>query len=387
MDFTLHESILIIVSVLVTAGCFNVALYFGYHRKLAYLFFAFYCFFHCFKIYLKTYPNEEVLFALLNLTAFDLVYLSVLLGMISLSTFLAYRFDQPHKKWFILFYSLVSLGFFFFVEELNYIFFSIAVAIVQTVFALRSNKNAGLIFIGLLGFALCEALGLAGVLNWGYFVGVIFLIFCMVLSSSIELAAQNKEYQNALLRASRLENQLLKTTIQPHFILNSLTSLQELIEQDPKKASNFVQDLSKEFELFAKISDQNLISVTDEIELISAYIGIMSIRKSIVFELKTENLSETDEIPPGVFLTLVENGISHGYENRKKGTFSISKREKGNSKIYAVSNDGDVCEAPQKQGVGLNYVLARLKETYGENFKFETSAASSGWQSTITVWH
>ncbi len=386
MDFTLHESILIIVSILITSGCFNVALYFGYHKKLAYLFFAFYCFFHCFKIYLKTYPDDKVLFPLLNLTAFDLVYLSVLMGMISLSTFLAYRFEQPHKKIFISAYIVISLFFFFFIEELNYIFFSIGVALVQTIYALAIKKNAWLIFIGLLGFAICEGLGLVGVLNWGYFVGVIFLIFCMVLSSGIELAVQNKEYQNALLRSTRLENQLLKTTIQPHFILNSLTSLQELIEHNPIKASAFVQDLSKEFEFFAKISDRNLIPVMDEVELISSYMGIMSVRKSMEFELQTENLAESDEIPPGVFLTLVENGMSHGYENRTKGIFKISKQEDGNSKIYFILNDGDVEDKPKKTGMGLNYVVARLKESYGKNFQFESFAVPSGWQSKITIW-
>ncbi len=386
MNFTLNESILVIVSILVTSGCFNVALYFGYHRKLAYLFFAFYCFFHCFKIYLKTYQDNEILIPLFSLTAFELVYLSVLMGMISLSAFLALRFEQPHKSLLIPVYIMVSLCFFFFIEELHYIFFSLGIAMIQSIYALRANKNAMLILVGLVGFAICEGLALAGVLNWGYFVGVIFLILCMVLSSSIELAAQNKEYQNALLRSARLENQLLKTTIQPHFILNSLTSLQELIEHDPQKASNFVHDLSKEFELFAKISDRNLIPVMDEIALINSYIGIMSVRKSVRFELKTENLSDSDDIPPGVFLTLIENGISHGYENRTKGTFRISKFENGNSIVYRVSNDGDVSGEFNNSGIGLNYVLARLKESYGENFKFESSAVSFGWQSTINIW-
>ncbi len=386
MEFTLQESILVIVSVLSTAGCFNVGLYFGYHRKPAYLFFAFYCFFHCFKIYLKTYPDERILFAPLPLSAFDFVYLSVIMGMLSLSIFLAYRFDQPYKKWFVLSYALISLGCFFFVAELHYIFASIGIAIVQALFALKHKKHARLIFIGLLGFAFCEGLGLAGVLNWGYFVGVIVLIFCMMLSSSMELAKQNKEYQNALLRSSRLENQLLKTTIQPHFILNSLTSLQELIERDPQKASIFVQDLSTEFRLFGKISDKKLISVMDEIALISSYIGIMSVRKSIDFQLKTKNLSEWDEVPPGIFLTLVENGISHGYENRTSGTFLIAKKVTGNAKVYTISNDGEVGAEPEERGMGLSYVMARLKESYGTSFEFESSATTAGWLSTITVW-
>jgi len=386
MDFTLHESILVIVSVLLTAACFNIALFFGYNKKSPYLFFAFYCIFHCFKIYLKTYPDEEILVPLLNLNAYQLVYLSVIFGMLSLSTFLAYHFSLPYTTWFLGIYVVVSFFFFFFIEELDYIVFSLIVAITQTIFSSVQNKNALLILLGLLGFAFCVGLGFRDMLNWGYFVGVIFLIFCMALSSSIELAAQNREYQEALLRSSRLENQLLKTTIQPHFILNSLTSLQELIESDPAKASHFVQDLSKEFKLFAKISDQDLIPVSDEIELVASYLKIMSIRKSTAFKLNIANLSEDDDIPPGVFLTLIENGITHGYENRKEGLFSISKAKEGEAKVYSITNDGEVNQSAEQMGMGHNYVIARLRETYGNKFKFESFANDNGWLSKITVW-
>lgn len=386
IDFTLHESILVIVSVLVTTACFNIAFYFGYGKKLAYLFFAFYCLFHCFKIYLKTYPNEQTLIPFLNLNAYQLVYLSVILGMLSLSIFLAHYFSAPHKIWFILSYLIISVFFFFYVDELEFIKFSLLVAIAQSLYATVKTKKGYFILLGLLGFAFCVWLGWQQLLTQGYFTGAIFLILCMVLSSSIELAKQNREYQETRVRASRLENQLLKTTIQPHFILNSLTSLQELIEQEPERASRFIQELSKVFELFAKISHQKLIPIHDEISLISSYLDIMSARKDVTFRLRTENLSESDDIPPGVFLTVIENGITHGYENKKVGVFTVSKDQQGTTTTYTISNDGNSQGSEEISGTGFNYIISRLQESYQDKFQFESNATENGWISKIMVW-
>ncbi len=386
MDFVLENSVLVIVSILLTAACFNVALYFGYGKKLAYLFFAFYCVFHCFKIYLKSYPQDQVLVSSLGLNAYQLIYLSVILGMLSLSTFLAHYFRQAQKKWFIGIYVAVAIFFFVFIEELVFIKLSLAVALGQVLYASFQVKNTLFIFLGVLGFILCVSLGGLGLLSYGYFVGVIVLIFSMVLASSIELARQNKEYQNALLRATSLENQLLKTTIQPHFILNSLTSLQELIETDAKKASGFVFDLSRVFELFSKISNQKLIPIHQELELVSSYLDIMSQRKNMEFELKLENIQEEDTIPPGVLLTLVENGITHGYENRTEGVFQISKESNGPSQSYTVVNDGNTLMNIEKQGTGHKYVIARLQESYDDRFAFESHPSPMGWTSKITIW-
>ncbi len=386
MDLSLQESVLVIVSVLLTATAFNVALYFGYGKKVAYLFFAFYCLFHCFKIYLKTYPEEQELIPFLSLNGYELVYISVILGMLSLSVFLAYYFTIPYRRQFVAFYLASAVLYFFFLHELEFIKFSLIIALAQSIYVVVKYSKGYLVLLGILGFAFCVWLGWQGALNYGYFVGAIFLILCMVLSSSIELARQNREYNETIIRASRLENQLLKSTIQPHFIMNSLTSLQELIEQEPSKASKFVLELSRVFELFAKISDRKLIPINDELDLISAYLEIMGVRKNISFQLERIDLTEDDAIPPGVLLTLVENGLTHGYEDREEGRFSIARKEDDSTLTYSVFNDGKASSGASNNGTGINYVISRLKESYADRFDFQSYPDSNGWLSTITLW-
>ena len=68
------------------------------------------------------------------------------------------------------------------------------------------------------------------------------------------------------------------------------------------------------------------------------------------------------------------------------GLFSISKQKEGEAKVYSITNDGEVNQHDEQMGMGHNYVIARLRETYGNKFKFESFAMDNGWLSKITVW-
>lgn len=385
MTFNPHESLLIIISVLGTTFCFNLVLYFGYHKRVAYLFFAFYCLFHIFKIYLKTFPEGEKLVPFVPLTTSDFIYLSVLLGMVSLNTFLLYHFALSYKRYMVILLLGMSAVSFFILEENTYILMSLGVAFLQTLWAWKKNREVGIVLCGVTGFSLCVILRVTGYMPYGYFIGIIFFIFCMFLSTGIELARQQKEHKQVLLRSFRLENQLLKKSIQPHFLFNSLTSLQELVETDPVKAGIFLEDLSGEFELFSTISHKKQIPVKDELKLVRHYLSIMAVRKNAVFNLNTENLDEEENIPPGVFLTLVENGITHGYENRGTGNFTISEKKDKNSRQYTIFNDGAGNGAVSDRGMGIPYVVSRLEESYGKKFDFSSFPCRGGWMAVIKI--
>ncbi|WP_421801327.1 sensor histidine kinase [Flagellimonas sp.] len=387
-DVSLHDGLQNILSILITAGCFNLALYFGYNRKLSYLFFALYCFLHCFKVYLKTFPPEANIIGILPFNTLDYIYMTVILGMFFLISFLSYHFAVQKKKEVLFIFIVFSIVSFFLISELVYIWLSILGCLIIILHNRKIDRKALFFLFGLSGLALCTYLGVEEILDYGYFAGMIFFIFWMVLASAFELSEQNKKYELTLLRSSRLENQLLKKNIQPHFILNSLTNLQELIEVNPNRASEFVQHLSNEFRLFAKISDRKLITLKDEIQLVKSFLAIMSIRKNLNYTLKLENLDLDDLIPPGVILTVMENGITHGYNNGGEAYFKITGT-KGNGYVqYTVYNDGTApSELDMKEeGMGLQYVRSRMQESYSNKFFFRSMPLPEGWQTTLKIY-
>ncbi len=383
-SWDIHDIFLVLTSVFITAALFNVVLYFGYQRKVAYLFFAGFCGFHVFKVWLKTFPPDQVLIASLDATAFDLIYWSVIFGLVSLNIFLAYYLDLHFKRLLSMAVTILSALAFFTIEEPTYIFSGLGVAIAQTCWAIRKDQSGYTLLFGLSLALLLSIAGFSGYVPFGYFMGTIILILLMMMATGVKLSRQTKEFHKATLRSTRLENQLLKKTIQPHFILNSLTSLQELIDYDPKKASQFVQDLSDEFRLFAEVSEKQLIPVRDELQLIRSYLGVMSARLDKRFELNCQNLDLEELIPPGILLTLVENGVTHGFSDRQEGEFNVKRTEDPDQVIYTVFNNGRSLKGKINEGVGLQYIRARLEESKAD-YQIDFGQLKNGFQTSIMM--
>ncbi|HKO58641.1 MAG TPA: hypothetical protein VJ276_22435, partial [Thermoanaerobaculia bacterium] len=90
------------------------------------------------------------------------------------------------------------------------------------------------------GIAIVTAALLAGGYGFSdsaFFLAFCALIVCLLLSLALQMRRQRREHESALLRAARLEIELLKKSIQPHFLMNTLTAVMEWIEEDPAEAS------------------------------------------------------------------------------------------------------------------------------------------------------
>ncbi|WP_424961401.1 sensor histidine kinase [Ekhidna sp.] len=384
MPFEIHELSLVLCTLFFSAAVFNLALYFGYHKKQDYLFFSFFCAFHIFKVWLKTFPPGQILISSLGLQAIDLIYFSVSLGLLSLNVFLLFHFDLNKKKFFITILSAFSLIAPFIIAEDVFIFLYVLIAIVQSIIGLRKQRYNWMILLGLVFLFISTILGTTGTVPFGYFIGVIVMIILMTISSGIQLSQHTNMLNRAKLQSAKLENQLLKKSIQPHFILNSLTSLQELIEQDPQKASHFVQNLSRVFTVFSKVNERKLIPINDEIELAGSFLDIMAVRMDKTFELKVDSINGSEEIPPGVLLTLIENGVTHGFSRLNTGQFQVSKSITESKVIFTVENNGD---APTSinEGVGIQYIRSRLSEAFGENYLLKFQPSEHGFKSQIML--
>uniref|UniRef100_UPI00404AA4D3 sensor histidine kinase n=1 Tax=Fulvivirga sp. TaxID=1931237 RepID=UPI00404AA4D3 len=382
--FDIHELLLILTSIFITAGVFNLALYFGYHKKLDYLFFSFYCAFHVFKVWLKTFPSGQLLLPSLSLTAFDTIYISVILGLFSLNGFLLYHYGFENKKIAILGGGVFSIIAFLILSEDLFIYIGISSAITQGALRFRNQSYGWIYLAGLIVLLILTILGNIGYLPFGYFIGTILMILLMVISTGITLSMQTKRLNEATLKSARLENQLLKKSIQPHFVLNSLTSLQELIEQQPKKASLFVEDLSEVFSVFSKVCEHKLITIKEELNLVNSFLKVMSVRMDKKFNLSIHNLNGEELIPPGVLLTLIENGVTHGFENQVVGQFIITKELERNATVFTIDNNG-VSPSEIKEGLGLQYVRSRLEEAFGSHFNLELKKLEHGFRTKITV--
>ena len=113
----------------------------------------------------------------------------------------------------------------------------------------------------------------------------------------------------------------LKSQLNPHFIFNALNSIRALVDENPSKSKQAINQLSNILRNSLASDKKGLTKFEDELKIVKDYLGLESIR----FEerLKTEFDIHPDSqkflVPPLMIQTLVENGIKHGISKLTAG--------------------------------------------------------------------
>ncbi len=121
-------------------------------------------------------------------------------------------------------------------------------------------------------------------------------------------------------RASSLEKEKalamyesLKQQLNPHFLFNSLTSLDSLIFIDPKLASNFLEGLSRTYRYILKNRDNELVPLSEEISFAREYIALQKTRfqDGLLVNIAIDDEYIQLKIAPVTLQNLIENAIKH----------------------------------------------------------------------------
>jgi two-component system, LytTR family, sensor kinase len=135
------------------------------------------------------------------------------------------------------------------------------------------------------------------------------------------------QWRRNAVRAAHLEREKanvqfenLKNQLNPHFLFNSLASLDSLIMDNPALARQFLQQLSKFYRYILKSQDRGLVSVETEAESVKNYISLLSIRFADYLTIDM-NLSPSVldyQIVPMTLQILLENAIKHNAINAQQ---------------------------------------------------------------------
>jgi ligand-binding sensor domain-containing protein len=170
--------------------------------------------------------------------------------------------------------------------------------------------------------------------------------------------------KGADLKRKNLEFQLenLKTQINPHFLFNSFNTLIAIIEEDQNLAMEYVENLSDFYRSTLKYKDVDLISLRDEIELISSFIFLLTQRHGKNLRVSI-NISEEDYnqlIPPLTLQLLIENAVKHNVVSREDPLFvEIFMNE--NHQLSVRNNLQRRDESVVSTQIGLKNISSRFK--------------------------
>ncbi len=139
------------------------------------------------------------------------------------------------------------------------------------------------------------------------------------LNQAIEKEHVKFQYERDL---AELKMQALTAQMNPHFIFNSLNSIDYyIIKNDTKKASNYLNRFSRLMRLILKNSRSNYISLKDDVDALKLYLEIEALRfnHQFEYEININDQIDTDyiKIPPMLIQPYVENSIWHGLLHKR----------------------------------------------------------------------
>lgn len=197
-----------------------------------------------------------------------------------------------------------------------------------------------------------------------FFSFVLWLIF--YIRKNDEQMAANQSAESSLRDAELMK---LRQQIQPHFLFNSLNSINALVNSEPGQARKMIQNLSDFLRGTLKKDENKPVLLKEEIELLKLYLDIEKVRfgnrLKVIFDLSEETMDRT--IPPLLLQPIVENAIKFGlYNVLEEVEIKIhAKTEKGMLMIVVMNPFDEKTSMTRKgEGFGLSLIRRRLQLIY-----------------------
>ena len=222
---------------------------------------------------------------------------------------------------------------------------------------------------------------------------VAMVVVLKVIPNGINALSKAKELEtekivlNAELTESRISTMM--SQIRPHFIYNTLGSIEQLCIIDPSKAGELVHNFAKYLRgNFGELDNPKPILMSQEMEHVRHYISIENVRfpdMTFSFEMNSDDF----HIPALTIQPIVENAIKHGLMKLSKGgTIRVVSYETESHYCVSVEDDGvgfdtDVL-LDERKHVGIRNIRGRLKAMVNGTLEIE-STIGTGTKVLITI--
>jgi tetratricopeptide (TPR) repeat protein len=201
---------------------------------------------------------------------------------------------------------------------------------------------------------------------------VIFFIFIIIILVILIKNNKLKEKHNNLL----LEQKVLRTQMNPHFIFNTLSAIQCMVfDNHTKEATDYLADFSKLIRKVLIYSREDRITLKQEKELLQDYFYLQNRRfkNKLKFNIICdENISDDKTlIPPMLAQPFIENAIEHGeLEKMDDGRITLTYKKEGNKLKFSIEDNGigikKAANDSHKKGLAIDITKERIKLINGK---------------------
>ena len=184
---------------------------------------------------------------------------------------------------------------------------------------------------------------------------------------------------------------MLQAQIEPHFLFNTLATIQSLIGRSPDKANLMMDNFIAYLRQSLSASRAQEGTVKQEFDLLRHYLELLKIRMGdrLQFDLDIADDLQGAPLAPMLLQPIVENAIKHGLEPKVEGgTVRVSARRDDGQMVLSVKDNGlgfsDHADS-SGEGVGLSNLRERLAVLYDGQATLTVAEASPGTEITIRV--
>ena len=232
-----------------------------------------------------------------------------------------------------------------------------------------------------------------GSIGWRYGNGFLFyiiLVFVYYLYANYMQHQERKE--NEMKLRSTLQNteiDLLRSKLNPHFLFNSLNSLNFLIQTDTEKASKMLVQLADFLRFSIEKDKQKEVDLKDELANLERYMAIEQVRfgDRLKFFKNIEEDTLNMKLPAMLLQPLLENAIKYGLGSKLDNVeVKVLGKVKNDDLVLEIENIFDQSVNVRKgSGQGIENVRKRLEMIYNKTAGFQISKTGNSFNVSIVI--
>ncbi|MDN3672708.1 sensor histidine kinase [Flavobacterium branchiarum] len=205
-------------------------------------------------------------------------------------------------------------------------------------------------------------------------------LYVVAMASSVYLTLTwlRERERNRSLRENQFKIKLkyLENQIQPHFFFNTLNNLYALSLESSDKVPDVIIKLSKLMEyVLYDIKGTKYVKLIQEIDYIHNYVEIEKLRfENVEVSINLESDIDEVEVPPLIFISLIENAFKHGGLNNPNLKIKVNCKIIDNKILdfEVINNFVHSQNLNTKKGIGLTNTLKRLRLIYKNSYNLES---------------
>ncbi len=213
---------------------------------------------------------------------------------------------------------------------------------------------------------------------WGGVIPVLLWFLAVWRANQIENRLREQTERE---KAIEMARRLAAAQVEPHFLFNTLSSLQHWVQTKDDRAAPLLASLTGYLRATLPLFNRPLVAAGQELVAVRRYLEVMQSRLGgrLAFTVDVDAALERALLPPGLLLTLVENAIEHGIEPQLAGgQVAVSARREGDAVVFTVADTGAGPAPDLQEGTGLANLRQSLRLAFDDAASLKLSAPPAG---------